>query len=76
MVGMISSELQASVAALSVDERIELIAHIEHTLDEPNTVPDVEQHALVARRVAAMKADPTLGVSLDEHLATVQTLIA
>ncbi|MDR3068736.1 MAG: addiction module protein [Cellulomonas sp.] len=73
---MVSNELLESVAALSVDERIELIAHIEHTLDDQDAAPDAHQHALVERRVAQMRADPTLGVSLDEHLDAVRTLTA
>jgi len=76
MKGMVSSELQASVAALSVDERIELIAHIERTLDAPEYDPDTDQHALVASRVAEMQANPTLGISLDKHRDALRALPA
>ena|GEM_PF-1509410 len=75
--GMVSNELLETVATLSVDERLELIAHIEHTLDEPEAVPpDAEQHALAVRRLAEMRADPTLGMSFDEHLEAARQLFA
>jgi len=73
---MVSNELLESVAALSVDERIELIIHIEHTLDGPDAAPDAEQHALAVSRLAEMRADPTLGMSLDEHLEAARALFA
>jgi len=72
---MISTELRESVAALSADERIELIAHIEHTLGIEDAAPTAQQHAVVAQRAAQMKADSALGQSLDEHLADVQALL-
>lgn len=72
---MISTELRESVAALTPDERIELIAHIEQTLDDADAVPTEEQHALVSRRASQMKTDPTIGQSVDQHLADAQTLL-
>lgn len=72
---MVSAELLASVSALDETDRLELIAYIEQTLDHA-VAPTAEQHELVARRVAAMKADPALGLSLDEVTAAARALIA
>lgn len=72
---MVSTDLQASVSALSEGERIELIAYIEHTLDLDG-VPTDEQQVLVERRVAEMKADPAVGMTLQDAIAAARALTA
>lgn len=49
------------MAALSADDRIELVGYIESTLDG-GAVPTPEQHELVARRDAELRADPDLSL--------------
>lgn len=70
---MVSTELLASVAALSVDDRMELVGYIESTLHGGN-VPTPGQHDLVARRDAELRANPDLGLSKDEAIAAIQAL--
>ena len=62
---MVSTDLLASVAALSEDERIELVGYIEQTLD-----------TRVSQRVADLKADPGLGLSKDDAIAAARALLA
>jgi len=72
---MMSSQLLASVAALSEDERVELLGYIESTLDG-GAVPSAEQQVMIQRRVAEMKANPELGLSKDEAIAAARALLA
>lgn len=72
---MVSADLLASVAALSEDERVELVGFIEQTLDAP-VVPSDEQQVEVQRRVAELKANPGLGLSKDEAIAAARALLA
>ncbi len=72
---MVSTELLAAVDALSDDERMELVAHIEQSLD-PDLRLTGEQQARAERRLAEMKADPSLGLSLDQAIAAARALIA
>ncbi|MFV0463012.1 MAG: addiction module protein [Nostocoides sp.] len=71
---MVSMDLLASVAALSEDERVELVGYIEQTLDTP-VAPTAEQQVLVERRVAELKADPGLGLTKDEAIAAARALL-
>ena len=71
---MVSTDLLASVAALSEDERIELITYIENTLDTSEAVPSPEQHGVVSGRVAEMRANPELGMSKDEAISALWAL--
>ena len=72
---MVSTDLLASVAALSEAERIELVGYIEQTLDT-RVSPTPEQQMLVEQRVADLKADPGLGLSKDEAIAAARALLA
>lgn len=72
---MVSTEFLASVAALSVDDRLELVGYIESTLDG-GAVPTPEQHEVVARRDAELRADPDLGLTKDEAIAAIRALRA
>ena len=72
---MVSTQLRESVDALSDDERIELIAYIERSL-EADAEPTADQHALVVDRVAEMRADPRLGDSFADNVAAARALIA
>lgn len=72
---MVSAELLASVAALSADDRIELVGYIESTL-EGGAVPTLEQHELVTRRDAELRANPEFGLSKDEAITAIRALRA
>ncbi|WP_340540370.1 addiction module protein [Nocardioides sp. GXZ039] len=72
---MVSTELLAAVDALSDDERIELVAHIEETLDADLRLTP-EQLATIERRHAELVADLDRGLSLDEAIAAVRALTA
>lgn len=72
---MVSTELLASVAALTEDERVELVGYIEHTLDAP-VVPTASQQALVERRISELKEDSSFGMSKDQAIAAARALLA
>lgn len=72
---MVSTELLASVAALPVDDRIELVGYIKSTLDG-GVVPTPEQHDLVARRDAELRDDPDRGLTKDEAISAIRALRA
>lgn len=72
---MVSAELLASVDALSDAERIELLAYIEGTLG-PDAAPTTEQQSTAERRLNEMKADPSLGLNVDEAIAAARRLTA
>ncbi len=73
--GMVSAELVAEVAALSEDDRAELLGYIESTFDG-GVVPAPEQHELVTRRDAELRANPNLGLTKDEAIASIRALRA
>lgn len=72
---MVSTELLASVAALSEDERVELVGYIEQTLDSP-VVPTADQQVVIERRFAELKADRSLGLSKDQAITAARALLA
>jgi hypothetical protein len=72
---MVSTELLASVAALSPEDRIELVGYIESTLNG-GAVPTLEQHELVAQRDAQLRANPDLGLTKDDAIAAIRALRA
>ena len=72
---MVSTELLASLAALSAEDRIELVGYIESTLDG-GAVPTPEQHEFVARRDAKLRAHPDLALSKDEAITAIRALRA
>jgi len=72
---MVSTELLTAVDALSADERIELVAHIAHTLDAEVRL-DPDQQRVAESRLAAMEADPDHGLTLHEAIAAARALIA
>jgi hypothetical protein len=72
---VVSTELLASVAALSEDERVELVGYIESTLGG-GVVPTPEQHQVVARRDAELRANPDLGLTKEQAIAGIRALRA
>ena len=72
---VVSTELVAKVAALSEDERVELVGYIESSL-EGGALPTPEQHELVTRRDAELGANPDLGLTRDEAIAAIRALRA
>lgn len=70
---MVSTEILASVDALSDAERVELLAYIEDSL---GAGPSTDQQVTADRRLAEMKADPDLGLTLDEAVASARALTA
>ena len=68
-----TTELLASVAALSEDERVELVGYIEQTLDAPVAPTDAQQ-VEIERRVAELKANPELGLTKDEAITAARAL--
>lgn len=73
---MVPSELQSRVAALSADERVELIAYIEGTLEAGAGDLTAEQQRLVSSRDADLDADSSRGESIADHRAWLRTLLA
>ncbi|TXJ03896.1 MAG: hypothetical protein E6Q27_09365 [Aeromicrobium sp.] len=69
---MVSAEVLASVDAMTVDERFELIGYIEQSL-EPELVPTAEQHGMIQGRLADMKVTRSLGLTLDEAKAAIRS---
>ncbi len=72
---MVSTDLLASVDALSDAERIELLAYIEGTLG-PDAAPTAEQQAIAERRLGAMRTDPSIGLTVDEAVKAARRLTA
>jgi len=66
---MVTAALRETVDALSVEERMSLVEHIERTTDLSDGTLTDEELATLDRRDAEMGADPTLGVSEDELIA-------
>jgi len=63
---MVNSALQSAIEAMSLDERLELVAYIESTVEsEPIGVTD-EQKAMIRSRAAELQADPSIGLTWDE----------
>jgi putative addiction module component (TIGR02574 family) len=63
---MVNPALQSAIEAMSLDERLELVAYIESTVEsEPIEVTD-EQKAMIRSRAAELQADPSVGLTWDE----------
>ncbi len=63
---MVDTALQSAIAAMSIDERIELVEYIEGTVDQSTLeVPD-EQKDLIRGRARDLTADPSIGLSWSE----------
>lgn len=67
---MVSRELLASVAGLSIGERVELVGYIESTLNG-GALPTSEQQETVARRDAELRANPDLGLTKDQAISAI-----
>jgi len=63
---MVSTALRETVDALSVDERVSLLEYLERTTDFPDEMLTDEQIAMLDRRAAEMKADPSRGIPSEQ----------
>lgn len=63
---MVSGVLQATVDALSFEERAELADYITETLDPADFRLTSEQEEILSRRIASMEADPSMGLPWSE----------
>ena len=63
---MVNPALQSAIEAMSLDERLELVAYIESTVEsEPIEVAD-DQKEMLRSRAAELQADPSIGLTWDE----------
>lgn len=63
---MVNTAIQSAIAAMSIDERLELVDYIEGTVDQSTLeVPD-EQKELIRRRASDLTANPSIGLSWSE----------
>ncbi len=63
---MIDPTLQAEIDAMSVDERMELVAYIERTIESESVEISEEKKTVVRSRAAELEADPSIGLTWDE----------
>lgn len=63
---MVDTAIQSAIAAMSIDERLELVEYIEGTVDQSTLeVPD-EQKDLIRGRAHDFAADPSVSLSWSE----------
>ncbi len=63
---MVDTAIQSAIAAMSVDERLELVDYIEGTVDQSTLeVPD-KQKELIRGRADDLAANPSIGLSWSE----------
>lgn len=63
---MVDTGIRSAIAAMSIDERLELVDYIEGTVDQSTLeVPD-EQKELIKGRASDLAADPSIGLSWSE----------
>jgi putative addiction module component (TIGR02574 family) len=64
--GLVSLALQTAIAALTVEERLELIEYIESTVDSAaDDLPEAQKRVIRARH-AHLQADSSIGLGWDE----------
>jgi putative addiction module component (TIGR02574 family) len=63
---MIDPALQAEIDAMSFDERMELVAYIERTIESESVEISEEKKTVVRSRAAELEADPSIGLTWDE----------
>lgn len=68
---MVNRALQSAIEAMSLDERLELVEHIESTVDQSQIEVTEEQKALIRSRAAELQADPSIGLTGNELKARV-----
>ena len=66
---MVNPSLQTAIEALSVDERLELVAYIESTVESSPIEVTEEQKTMIRSRAAELQADPSIGLTWDEITA-------
>lgn len=63
---MVNPALQSAIAAMSLDERLELVEYIESTVESAPIEVTEEQKAMIRSRAAELDADPSIGLTWDE----------
>ncbi len=63
---MVDTALQSAIAAMSVEERLELVEYIEGTVDQFALDVSDEQKDMIRRRADDFAADPSIGLSWSE----------
>jgi putative addiction module component (TIGR02574 family) len=63
---MIDPALQAEIDAMSFDERMELVAYIERTIESESVEISEEKKTVVRSRAAELEADPSIGLTWDK----------
>jgi putative addiction module component (TIGR02574 family) len=63
---MIDPALQAEIAAMNIDERMELVAYIERTIESESVEISKEKKTVVRSRAAELGADPSIGLTWAE----------
>lgn len=63
---MVNPALQSAIEAMSLDERLELVAYIESTVEAAPIKLEDDQKVTVRSRAAELDADPSIGLTWDE----------
>lgn len=63
---MVNPALKSAIEAMSLDERLELVAYIERTVESAPIEVTEEQKAMIRSRAAELDADPSIGLTWDE----------
>ncbi|WP_141014318.1 addiction module protein [Nocardioides sambongensis] len=63
---MVNPALQSAIEAMSLDERLELVAYIESTVESVPIEVTEEQRTMIRSRAAELRADPSIGLTWDE----------
>ena len=63
---MVNPALQSAIEAMSLDERWELVAYIESTVESESIEVSEEQKSVIRSRAAELQGDPSIGLTWDE----------
>lgn len=63
---MVSPFVQSAINAMSVDERLDLMAYIESTVESAEGVLNNAEVGLIRSRAADLDADPAIALSWDD----------
>lgn len=63
---MIEPDLQAAIDALSVGERLELVAYIESTVERSQVAVTEEQESHIRSRAGELQDAPSIGLTWEE----------
>jgi putative addiction module component (TIGR02574 family) len=63
---MIDTAIESAIAAMSIDERLELVEFIEGTVDQSTLEMPDEQKDMIRGRAREFVADPSIGLPWSE----------